>query len=175
MTDEIIISSILNGDSRGYSVLLKRYRSRLFFFINGMVFDKMDAEDLLMITFEKAFRKLDKYNGKCKFSTWLFTIAKNTVRDFIREKSKMIFSSESIENFIRIEDKNYNPEEKLLHSETVEKIEECIEMLPERRRRVIELHIDGNKDEDIAEITGMNHVAVRTLLFRARQQLKAAI
>ena len=175
MTDSTIISSILSGDSRGYSVLLKRYRSRLFFFINGMVFDRMDAEDLLMITFEKAFRKLNTWNGACKFSTWLYTIAKNTVKDFIISRAKRINEFADVDNYKWIADKVYNPEEKLLHSENVIMIEGCIDRLPRKRRQIIYLHADGNKDEDIARMLNMGHIAVRTSLHRTRNQLKSLL
>jgi len=175
MTDNVIIQAIIKGDAKGYSVLLKRYRSRLFFFINGMVFDKMEAEDLMMITFEKAFRKLDKYNGKCKFSTWLYTIAKNTVKDFIISRAKRINDFADVDNYKRIADKVYNPEERLLHIEIVTVINECIDRLPIKRRQIIYLHADGNKDEDIAGMLGITHLAVRTKLNRSRNQLKSLL
>jgi len=126
-----------------------------------------------MIVFEKAFEKLDMYKSdSCKFSTWLFSIARNTVIDFIRSNEKRLIGSEDISRYIALHDEAYTPEEKLMHNENIRMIEECINKLPEKRKELITLHIDGNKDEDIAEILNTTHLAVRTKLNRTRNFLK---
>jgi RNA polymerase sigma-70 factor (ECF subfamily) len=176
MTDTVIISAIKEGNSKGYTMLVKRHKSRLYYFINGMVWNTMDAEDLTMITFEKAFLKLDTWKeGSCKFSTWLFTIARNTVIDFIRSNEKRLLGGEDVSKYIALHDKSYTPEEKFIHTENVLIIEKCIEKLSRRRKEIIMLHVDGNKDEQIAEILNKRHQAVRSLLFNTRNQLKSLL
>lgn len=172
MTDTAIISAIKEGNNRGYSMLVKRHKSRLYYFINGMVWNTMDAEDLTMISFEKAFSRLHRWNGKCKFSTWLYSIARNTVIDFIRLNEKRSIGGEDVSKYIALHDEGYTPEERLMHAENVRIIEEYIERLPKEKKELIYLHIDGYKDEQIADMLHITHLAVRTKLNRTRNQLK---
>lgn len=176
MTDTAIISSIKEGNSKGYSMLVKRHKSRLYFFVFGMVRNTMDAEDLTMIAFEKAFSRIHTWKqDTCKFSTWLFSIARNTVIDFIRANEKQLISCEDVSRYIALRDESWTPEEQLRHDENVRIIESCIERLPMGRRDLINLHIDGNKDKNIAEILNISHLAVRTKLNRTRNQLKSLL
>lgn len=69
------------------SKLIARFNTSLYFFILKMVKNQEDAEDLLQETWAKAFKKIRQYNPTNAFSTWLFTIAKNTVIDAKRKKS----------------------------------------------------------------------------------------
>jgi len=118
MTDTAIISAIKEGNSKGYTMLVKRHKSRLYYFINGMVWNTMDAEDLTMISFQKAFDKLEKYNGKCKFRTWLYTIAKYSAIDFLREKETRVNPTITLDMCMHEPDKD-TPYDRLIHAENV--------------------------------------------------------
>lgn len=173
MTDTAIISAIRNGSTLGYEYLYDKYRGSIFYFIFLMVKNYTDAEDLTMETFAKVFNKLDSYSPTCEFSTWLFTIAKNTTIDYIRTKDRRPSDIIEIENLPLVSDYR-TPEEELISSEGVGLLEERIERLPTKARRVVKLHVDGYSDEEISEETGLMHGAVRSLLCRARKQLKEA-
>lgn len=176
MTDTAIISEIKGGNSKGYSMLVKRHKSRLYFFVYGMVRNSMDAEDLTMIAFQKAFSRLHTWKqDNCKFSTWLFSIARNTVIDFIRMKEKKLLGGEDVSRYIELHDEGYTPEERLFHGENAQLIVSCINRLPKKNRELIYLHIDGYKDEQIADIMNITHLAVRTKLCRTRNQLKSLL
>ena len=175
MTDESIISSILSGDQTGYTVLMERHKGRLFYYVFKMVHNTMDAEDLTMIAFQKAFSKLDTWKqGSCKFSTWLFTIAKNTVLDFFITRAKRINNWVEFEKCVYKPD-YLTPEQKILHDENVAIIEDCIGRLKPKRAELIRLKADGYKDEQIADILHITHLAVRTKLNRTRNQLKSLL
>ena len=174
MTDTAIILSIKEGNSKGYTMLVKRHKSRLFYYIFGMVRNTMDAEDLTMIAFEKAFEKLEKYNGSCKFKTWLYTIAKYTAIDFLREKEIRVNPTITLDMCMHEPDKD-TPYDRLIHAENVDIIYECIDRLKEKRREIIRLHSEGYKDQEIAELTGCTHLGIRTKLNRARNQLKSLL
>lgn len=173
MTDTAIISAIKVGNSKGYTMLVKRHKSALFFFINGMVWNYMDAEDLMMITFEKAFRGLNRWsNDKFKFSTWLFTIAKNTVIDFRREQVIRLNGGEAIENYRHLRDNAYTPYQELIHKELFELADRKIDKLPKKSKPVMKLHIIGYSDEEIAEKLSMMHGNVRCIIHRAKKKLE---
>lgn len=145
----------------------------LQFFVYGMVHNTQDAEDLTMIAFQKAFARINTWKqDTCKFSTWLFSIARNTVIDFIRSNEKRLISGEDVSRYTALRDESWTPEEQLTHDENVRLIEDCIEKLSEKRKEIIILHIEGNKDERIAEILNISHIAVRTKLNRTRNELK---
>lgn len=175
MTDTAIISQIKEGKSKGYTMLVKRHKSRLYFFVYGMVRNSMDAEDLTMIAFEKAFEKLNKWSDTCMFSTWLFTIARNTVIDFIRSNESRLTGGEDVSKYVALHDESWTPEEQLTQNENVRIIEGCIEKLSEKRKELITLHIEGNKDEQIADILHITYPAVRSKLNRTRNQLKSLL
>lgn len=173
MTDTAIISQIKEGNCKGYSMLVKRYKSKLQFFVYGMVNNTQDAEDLTMIAFQKAFSRLHTWKqGTCKFSTWLFSIARNTVIDFIRTNEKRLINGDDLSRYTALKDESWTPEEQLTHDENVRIIEECIERLPNGRRELITLHIEGNRDEKIAEMLNISHLAVRAKLNRTRNEIK---
>jgi len=173
MTDAAIISQIKEGNSKGYSMLVKRHKSRLYYFINGMVWNTMDAEDLTMITFEKAFLKLDTWKeGSCKFSTWLFTIAKNTVIDFRIAQQIRFSGGEDISKYRNIKDTSYTPYQELLQKELQALAEGRINKLPKKSKPVMQLHVIGYSDEEIAEKLSMIHGNVRCILSRAKKKLE---
>lgn len=175
MTDEIIIKAIRNGETGGYEKLVRRHKNNLFYYINGMVWNIEDTEDLMMITFRKAFQHLNRWDGSCKFSTWLTTIAKNTVLDHIRTRAKRIDASANIDDYRGLKDINFNPVEKLISTEQVSLINECIEELPNKMRQIVKYRVYGYGDAEIAQIMGVAHISVRTQLTRARTKLKKLI
>jgi len=174
MTDTSIILSIKNGSTPGYEMLMKKHYGSLLYFLYRMVNNYIDAEDLTMIAFEKAFEKLEKYNGSCKFKTWLYTIAKYTAIDFLREKEIRVNPTITLDMCMHEPDKD-TPYDRLIHAENVDIIYECIDRLKEKRREIIRLHSEGYKDQEIAELTGCTHLGIRTKLNRARNQLKSLL
>jgi len=174
MTDTSIILSIKNGSTPGYEMLMKKHYGSLLYFLYRMVNNYIDAEDLTLETFTKAFSKLDSYTPSNEFSTWLYRIAKNTAIDYLRTKDKRPNDIIEVENLKLVSDYRA-PEEELISSESIELIEKSIEQLSPKARKVMKLHVDGYSDEEITEETGLMHGAVRSLLCRARKQLKDSL
>ena len=79
------------GDQQAYGELLGRYRDAIYFMLLKMVNNPIDAEDLTIEAFGKAFKNIDQYAPNFAFSTWLFKIATNNCIDFIRKKRTSIF------------------------------------------------------------------------------------
>jgi RNA polymerase sigma factor (sigma-70 family) len=175
MTDDQIIAAIREGNNSGASGLMKKYKNRMFYFIYSMVHNTTDAEDLTMISIQKACSKIDQWKKDNKFITWLFTIARNTVIDHVIANKRQVTSSGSfdIDKYRNtIKDDDYTPQDRMEHKESAMFIERCINQLPRGRRELMNLHIDGYKDIEISQILGISHIAVRTKLSRTRCQLK---
>ena len=84
--DYELVKLAIRKDQRAFKKLMARYKDSIYFMVLKMVHNKNDAEDVTLESFGKAFNKLDKYDTKYAFSTWLFKIATNNCIDFIRKK-----------------------------------------------------------------------------------------
>ena len=79
-----LVQQAICGDQKAYAELLGRYRDAIYFMLLKMVNNKIDAEDLTIEAFGKAFRNLNQYSPNFAFSTWLFKIASNNCIDVLR-------------------------------------------------------------------------------------------
>ena len=82
----LIRRALDSHDQGAFAELMERYREPIYYMLLKMVHDGDDAEDLMIETFGKAFRRLKQYSPQFAFSTWLFKIASNGAIDFIRKK-----------------------------------------------------------------------------------------
>jgi len=173
MDDNAIISAIKNGSTYGYKYLFDRHYGSVNYFIYRMVNNLTETEDLTMITFEKAFSRLDGWEPRAKFSTWLFSIARNTVLDFIIAEKRRIQGGIELDKYVQKPDNNTpSPYQELIANELKNVIEGHINRLPKKGKAVMKLHYIGYSDEEIVEKLSMMHGNVRCLLSRAKQKLK---
>ena len=91
-TDEEIILSYKNGDEEAFKKLIERYISSLYNFTARLT-NKNNAPDIVQEIFIKTWKNINRFDPlKASFKTWIFTIAKNTVTDFLRKKKSLLFS-----------------------------------------------------------------------------------
>ncbi len=172
MSDQRMIENIRNGDERGYTVLFERHWWRVFNYISCIVWNKLDAEDLTMITFDKAFRKLDTWRDTGTFTTWLIQIAKYTAYDFIAAQRIRIQATEDISNYRSLQDKGYSPYQIAVKNELDRLLRGEIRKLPKKSRAVMELSYEGYDNEEIAKQLSMMHGNVRCIISRARNKME---
>lgn len=176
MTDNAIISGILSGSTQGYKYLFDKHYGSVNYFIYRMVNSLTEAEDLTMITFEKAFLKLDTWEAKYKFSTWLFAIARNAVIDFKREQKIRLNGGVELDKVMHKPDINTpSPYQELIAKELQNIIEGKIDKLPMKSRSVMKLHFIGYSDIEIVEKLNMMHGNVRSLIHCAKAKLKSEL
>ena len=152
--------------------LMERYREPIFYMLVKMVHNHDDAEDLMIETFGKAFRRLKQYSPKFAFSTWLFKIASNGAIDFIRKKrikalslDKGFTDSEGDTIEIQVADDGLDPGQSLEKQERMNKMRQVVAQLKPRYRRLVELRYFEEYSYD--EISGPES-ALGTVAFRAR-------
>lgn len=172
------VNAAIKGDQDAYSWLLKKYRPSLQSLIFKMVFDKKEVEDLTQEAFIKAFASLASYNQEYAFSTWLFRIGINNTIDYIRKKKLATFSIETgmenseIEGPFEIPDTSFLADKEIILEQRQKIINEAIDSLPEKYKRVIELrHQEDMSYEEIAELMDIPLGTVKAHLFRARELL----
>lgn len=167
-----MIENIRNGDERGYTVLFERHWWRVFNYISCIVWNKLDAEDLTMVTFEKAFRNLHTWKPSGLFSTWLISIAKYTTFDWIKAQQIRVQGTDDIMNYRSLHDSGYSPYQIAVKNELDRLLRGEIRKLPKKSRAVMELSYEGYTNEEIAEKLSMIHGNVRCIISRARKKME---
>lgn len=179
MTDSQMIREIKEGNTELYSELMRRYQRKILAFIYHMLKSahlELMAEDICSETFYKAFRSLHSFREvDASFSTWLYTIARNTVLSELRkQRSSNIPLEES--GFVPVASNDVVPEQAVLRNEKVGMVREAINNLPEKQRSALILREYEQLDyQEIANILGQSVSAVKSLLFRARSSVKSQL
>ncbi len=177
MTDSQLIREIKDGDVQLYAELMARYERKILSFIYHMLKNAnldMMAEDLCAETFYKAYRSLHSFREvEASFSTWLYTIARNTVLSELRKQKSVNISLEESGYVPRSSSIDSMPEETMLRQEKVTMVREAINNLPEKQRSALILREYDQLDyQEIANILGQTVSSVKSLLFRARASVK---
>ena len=168
-----LIDNMKAGDSKAFETCFNRYRPFLFWTIYKMIRNRADAEDLTMITFEKAFERIQFYNPTYKFSSWLYKIATNTVLDHIRRSKTSPQKTDELMS-VQISDLS-NPERELIGKETYFRLMTSVNNLCPSLKRVMTLYIDGLKYKEISDTLKVPMGTIEAYIFRAKNQLKKAI
>ncbi|MFC4103710.1 RNA polymerase sigma factor [Paenibacillus xanthanilyticus] len=176
MTDSQLIREIKDGNVQLYSELMRRYQRKILAFIFHMLKSaKMEllAEDLCSETFYKAYRSLHSFRETdATFSTWLYTIARNTVLSELRKQKSGSVSLDEV-NVMPVAPPDSVPEHRLLQNERMSMVREAINNLPEKQRSALILREYDQLDyQEIASILGQTVSSVKSLLFRARNSVK---
>ncbi|MBB6674126.1 RNA polymerase sigma factor [Cohnella nanjingensis] len=179
MTDSQLIREIKDGNVEMYSTLMSRYQKKILSFIYHMLRSaklELLAEDLCSETFYKAYRSLHSFREvDASFSTWLYTIARNTVLSELRKQKTAHLSLDDM-TYIPAAPAEAAPEQMLLRNEKVSMVREAINNLPEKQRSALILReYDGLDYQEIANILGQTVSAVKSLLFRARASVKSQL
>jgi len=179
--DAALMLRVKRGDRAAFAELVEKYQQPLFNFIFRTLRDETETEDVAQNVFLQVYKSRDRYQRTAKFSTWLFTIARNLCLNEIRRRSRHPATSLE-ETHAEHEDqprqqyedkKIFLPTDQLLHAELADKIEEALGELPENQRTAILLcRQDELSYEQIAEIIGCTLSATKSLIHRGRETLK---
>ncbi len=176
--DSETIKEALRGDQSAYEKLMRKYHDAIYMLIYRMVREKSEVEDLTQEAFIKAFASLKTFNNEYAFSTWLYKIATNNSIDYIRKKKLQPISldkpvdSERDQYTYEVPDTTYEPDKPLIERQKTKLLDEAINALPEKYRRVIILRHKEERDyREIAKILQLPLGTVKAHLFRARELL----
>lgn len=179
MTDSQLIREIKDGNVELYSELMGRYQRRIMAYIYNMLKSanlQNIAEDLCSETFYKAYRSLHSFRElDAAFSTWLYTIARNTVLSELRKQKATLVSIEDV-NLEPIVSNDNTPEEQLMLNERSQMVRNAIDKLPDKQRSALVLREYEQLDyQEIANLLGQSVSSVKSLLFRARASVKSQL
>jgi RNA polymerase sigma-70 factor (ECF subfamily) len=174
-----LVEKAKKGDQPAYGELLGRYRDAIYFMLLKMVNNPIDAEDLTIEAFGKAFKNIDQYAPNFAFSTWLFKIATNNCIDFIRKKRASHISldqtadgEDSLAPSSLIQSDVPDPEAYMINQQKIKHMRKIVSRLKPRYRQLVELrYFKEYSYEEIAVELDIPIGTVKAQLFRARELL----
>lgn len=185
LSDEELILQVQQGNNDCFDILVDRFKLRLFNYLFRMVGDRDEAEEITQETFVKAYIHADKYKTIAKFSTWLYTIGTNLVRNRIRSKKRapQFLSlwgrgrdADDEEKQIDLLDPGRSPDNQFNDKELGEIINQAIGKIPEKYRTSFVLReINQLSYEEIAAATGLKLGTVRSRINRARNYFRKLV
>lgn len=184
--DVQLMLRVASDDHQAFEQLVERYQDRLIGFFYHLISDRTVAEDLAQEAFLRVFRARERYQASARFSTWLFRIAHNLASNQLRGQTKR---KREVSLVSRSSDSNVGLQEQVLadrsalmptrqfaSKEVQAHVQAALNCLGERQKMAILLHkFEGMSYEDIGSIMDLNSVAVKSLLARARGNLKDAL
>ncbi|MHB8523539.1 MAG: RNA polymerase sigma factor [Limisphaerales bacterium] len=179
--DADLMLRVKQGDRAAFEALAEKYKQPVMNLVYRTLGDAIEAEDLAQNVFIQVFKSASRYRPTAKFSTWLFTIARNLCLNELRRRTRHPAESldlkhpENEEQPLRqFEDpKSFSPPDELLHSELGQKIEQALAALPENQRTAILLVRNEELSYDeIARVLRCSVSATKSLIHRGRETLK---
>ena len=169
-----LIARARTGDHEAFRLLFERYARPVMVFTYNLVGRHDVAEELTQETFVRAYSNLKELRDEARFSTWLFGISRNVVREWIRSRSRD--GTDSAAGDAEAEQQQspgLSPADELLGKELNGAIIVALQSLDEDRRVVFALKIfHGSSYQEIVEITGFTLAKVKTELHRGRAEMR---
>ena len=179
--DAELMLRVKEGDGASFGVLLDKYRSSVVHFLFRMVQNHAVAEELAQEVFLRVYRSRSTYEPTAKFTTWLFRIAThlalNALRDTRNEKSQERLDDDSSDLPARqVSDNQPSIEQYLLYQARLDEVRHAVRMLPEKQRAAVLMHkYEEMEYSQIAKVLNCSESAVKSLLFRAYETLRARL
>ena len=171
MSDLILVERFKGGDRAAFEELVRKYQKEIYFLAYRMVLNKEDAADVVQETFVQIFRKIHQFRSASTFKTWLYRVAINQCKNFLRTLKRH-------RGFVPIEDCILTDTEDsqlnvLLTKERLRLLTESIEKLPGKQKTILVLRTYQNLSyEEIVEIVGGSVGSARVNFHHATENIK---
>src|SRR5579863_6065489 len=179
--DSAQVALALGGDQDAFRVLVERHSRTLFRLAFRMTGNEQDAEEVVQEAMLRAYRRLDKFEARSNFGTWLYRIAVNCSLDMMRkrrpEKAQRQLAkgdeSEMQDPLDTAVSNDPGPDRLMLSGELGEQVKVAMMQLsPVERTAFVMRHFEGNSIEEIGETLGLGAGATKNSVFRAVQKLR---
>jgi RNA polymerase sigma-70 factor (ECF subfamily) len=172
---------VREGDQDSFELLLDKHRGPVIHFLHRMVRNEAVAEELTQEVFLRVYKSRGHYQPSAKFTTWLFRIAThlalNWIRDGRHEKSQTSLDEETADGGCRqVPDRRRTIEQQLVYDAKLREVRRAIQTLPVKQRDAVIMHkYEEMEYAKIADRIGCSESAVKSLLFRAYEGLRARL
>ena len=179
--DAELMLRVKEGDGASFGVLLDKHRSSVVHFLYRMIQNHAVAEELAQEVFLRVYRSRSTYEPTAKFTTWLFRIAThlalNSLRDGKNERSQERLDDDSNEMPARqVRDVQPSVEQRMVYQAKLDEIRRAIGTLPDKQRAAVLMHkYEEMEYSQIAKVLNCSESAVKSLLFRAYETLRARL
>ncbi len=173
----------VQGDEPGaFSELIDLYWGRLFGRFFKQFGDRQEAEDLAQDVFLRVYRNRKRYRPQAKFTTWFYHIARNVARNAMRTRRRRhvtplawFSGQEELISFDQVCDVEAVPSSFLEEAELASVVRRAVSELKGRQRRAVELQCQDHSYAEIADALQMTPKAAKSLLYRARNELRESL
>jgi len=174
-TDEAAVARARAGDEEGFRVLVERHSRTVFRLAWRMTGNEHDAEEVVQETFLNAYRRLDRYEARSSFGTWIYRIAVNCSLDLIRARRRRT-GAESSDTLLAFPSRDPGPDRLAFSGEVGDRVEQALgELSPMERTAFMLRHLEGMSLHEIALALDRNLDATKNCVFRAVQKLRRAL
>jgi RNA polymerase sigma-70 factor (ECF subfamily) len=179
--DAELMLRVKEGDGASFGLLLEKHRSAVIHFLYRMVQNHAVAEELAQEVFLRVYRSRGTYEPTAKFTTWLFRIAThlalNALRDGKNERGQEYLDGASAEMPVRqVSDLSPTVEQSMVYEVKLEEVRQAVSGLPDKQRAAVLMHkYEEMEYSQIAKVLGCSESAVKSLLFRAYEALRARL
>jgi RNA polymerase sigma-70 factor (ECF subfamily) len=178
--DVRLMALVSDGDSAAFEELVERHQRLVIGTVSRMLGNHSEAEDIAQQVFVRVWKSAKRYVPRAKFTTWLLKITRNLVFNELRRRSRhaqVSLQSETEEEERPIRDEHaIAPDASMLEQELQKAIDSAIARLPETQRMAVILRrYEELSYEEIAEALDQSVSAVKSLLFRARTELRESL
>lgn len=184
MDDAEVIRRVRAGDADAFGVLVEKYGARISRLVRGFMRHEQDVQDVVQDAFLKAFSRLDRFDGRSAFYTWLYRIAANTAMDHnkkVRRRPPALpleapREDEDGRSGLSLPARGPSPLQGAMSAELRRRIDDALDSLPDVYREVVVLReMEGLSYDDMARALGISRGTVESRLFRARERLRARL
>jgi len=173
-SDELIADQIVSGQKDLFRLLVRRYERHVYGMGMGFFRNAEDARDFAQDVFLKVYRNLSGFEGRSRFSTWLYKIAYNTALNGVNRRKEYRSLAEGSDDIEA--DAGCAPEHALLRKAAKEAVLASLQELPERYRVCIDLFFFYERSyQEIEAITGFPVNTIKSHVFRAKKLLRGKL
>lgn len=177
LSDEELVSRSIGGDNESFNQLIKRWEKPIYALAFRTIGREEDARDVCQETFLRAFRGLSGFKGQAKFSSWLYRIALNLCRDWIRRERRapIVPTPEGIDlvELAGEGDDVERADDRVVREDLGRIVARAMRLLPEEQRTAIVLkEYHGLTFQEIAETLGCPLSTVKTRLYQGLTVLR---
>jgi RNA polymerase sigma-70 factor (ECF subfamily) len=170
--DHLLLRKAQKGDERAFQTILETYEGPVFNYVLRMVGDRALAEDLTQEIFLRIYQGLAGFSLRCRFTTWLFQVAKNRVLDELRARERKPQSVLTLEDLPPLEVVDAPPE----RVETIDAVWRAVALLnPDLKMALLLRDVVGLSYSEIADALEITLATVKWRIFKAREEVQLAL
>jgi RNA polymerase sigma-70 factor, ECF subfamily len=170
--DHLLLRKAQKGDERAFQTILETYQGPVFNYVLRMVGDRALAEDLTQEIFLRIYQGLAGFSLRCRFTTWLFQVAKNRVLDELRARERKPQSVLTLEDLPPLEVVDAPPE----RVETIDAVWRAVALLnPDLKMALLLRDVVGLSYSEIADALEITLATVKWRIFKAREEVQLAL